>query len=162
MLSDSFRVIEEDDIVYRVECKMVRKGAVQVDIGANPSTGEGEAGEEAEPEAQVDDGSYEVIDVVDCCRLEPTNYDKKGYITHIKEYMKAVKERLKDRNPDRVPIFEKAAATYVKKIVENFSKFDFYVGENMDPEAMTVLYETCEDGKTFMIYWKDGLRAEKY
>lgn len=160
MLSDSFRAQEEDDIVYRVECKMIKKGAVQVDIGANPTTGEGEGDEDAgEP---VEDGSYEVIDVVDCFRLENTVFDKKGYMAHIKEYMKAVKAHLADKNPDRIPVFEKAAATYVKKILENFSKYDFYTGENMNPEAMVVLYETSADGKTFMIYWKDGLRAEKY
>jgi len=160
MLSDSFKVQEEDDIVYRVECRMVKKGAVQVNIGANPATGDGEGCDEtAEP---VEDGSYEAIDVVDCCRLENTFFDKKGYMGHIKEYMKTVKTHLAEKNPDRVPVFEKAAASYVKKILESFSKYDFYTGESMDPEAMVVLYETNDDGKSYMIYWKDGLRAEKY
>lgn len=159
MLSDSFKAQEEDDIVYRVECKMIKKGAVQVDIGANPATGDGEGDEDAaEP---VEDGTYEVIDVVDCFRLENTVFDKKGYMAHIKEYMRAVKANLAEKNPDRVPVFEKAAAAYVKKVLENFSQYDFYTGENMNPEAMVVLYEE-KDGKTYMIYWKDGLRAEKY
>lgn len=161
MLSDAFKVEELDDIVLRVECHMVKKGAVQVDIGANPATGEGEAGAEDAGEA-VEDGSYEVIDVVDSCRLEPTSFDKKSYMTHIKEYMKAIKKRLEESNPSRVPIFEKGAATYVKKVLENFDKYDFYTGENMDPEAMTVLYETTADDKTYMIFWKDGLKAQKY
>lgn len=162
MLSDSFKVEEVDDIIYRVECKMVKKGAVQVDIGANPATGDGEGCDDEAVAEAVDDGSYEVIDVVDCCRLEPTGYDKKSYMGHIKEYMKNIKKRLEESNPGRLPIFEKGAATYVKKVLENFSKYDFYTGENMDPEAMTVLYETTDDGKSYMLFWKDGLKAQKY
>lgn len=163
MLSDSFKIVEEDDVMLRVECRMIKKGAVQVDIGANPAQGgEGcEADEDAVTEA-VDDGSYEVIDVVDCCRLEPTGFDKKSYMLHLKDYMKAVKAKLLEKNPERVPIFEKAAQTYAKKILENFSKYDFYMGENMDAEAMSVLYEENADGKTYMLYWKDGLHAQKY
>lgn len=130
-----------------------------MDIGANPATGDGEGGDA--PEEAVDDSSYEVIDVVDAFRLESTVYDKKAYMAHIKEYMKAVKGYLQERKPERVPIFEKAAATYVKKILENFSNYGFFTGENCNPEGMTVLYEE-KDGKTYMIYWKDGLRAEKY
>lgn len=103
-----------------------------------------------------------MIDVVDACRLETTVFDKKGYMAHIKEYMKAVKGHLQAKKPERVPIFEKAAATYVKKILESFSKYGFFTGENMNPEGMTVLYEEADDGKTYMIYWKDGLKAEKY
>lgn len=141
---------------------MIKKGAVQVDIGANPATGDGEGCDDDAAAEPVDDGSYEVIDVVDCCRLEPTSFDKKSYMTHIKEYMKAIKKRLEESNPARVAVFEKGAATYVKKVLENFDKYEFYTGENMDPEAMTVLYETAADGKTYMIFWKDGVKAQKY
>lgn len=139
---------------------MIKKGAIQVDIGANPTTGGGEGGDE--PEEAVDDSSYEVIDVVDACRLEMTNFDKKSYMLHIKDYMKAIKAHLEKKKPERVPVFEKAAAQYVKKILENFGKYGFYTGENMNPEGMTILYEENADGKSYMIYWKDGLKAEKY
>lgn len=159
LLSDSFKIQEEDDVVYRVECHNIKKGAIQVNIGANPATGEGEGCDEAEE--AVEDGSYEVIDVVDACRLESTVFDKKSYMAHIKDYMKAIKAHLQAKKPDRVPIFEKAAAAYVKKILENFSQYTFYTGENMNPEGMAVLYEEV-DGKAFMTFWKDGLKAEKY
>jgi hypothetical protein len=158
LLSDSFIVKEVDDVVYRVECRLVKKGNVEIDIGANPATGEGE-----EPaEEAVEDGSYEVIDVVDALRLESTAYDKKSYMAHIKEYMKAIKNYLQENKPDRVAAFEKGAVAYVKKVLENFSKYGFFTGESCDPEAMTVLYEEADDGKTYMIYWKDGLKAQKY
>lgn len=139
---------------------MVRKGAVQVDIGANPTEGGGEGCDE--PEEAVEDGSYEVIDVVDACRLEMTCFNKKSYMAHIKDYMKAIKGYLSEKKPERVPIFEKAAAGYVKKILENFDKFGFYTGENMGPDSMTVLYEENAEGKSYMIYWKDGLKGTKY
>ena len=161
-MSDSFKLQEVDDIVYKVECKMIKKGAVKVDIGANPTSGGGEGCDDEETVEQVDDSSYEVIDVVDCCRLEQTNFDKKSYMAHIKEYMKAIKKKLEDKNPERIPIFEKAAANYVKTLLGNFNDYEFYTGENMDPEGMAIIYQTTEDGKSYMIFWKDGLRAEKY
>ena len=67
-----------------------------------------------------------------------------------------------DRNPERVPKFEEAAKAYVMKVVGNFDKYGFFTGESCNPEAMTVLYEEAGDGKTYMIYWKDGLKAQKY
>jgi hypothetical protein len=39
--------------------------------------------------------------------------------------MKAVKTELAKTNPDRVPIFEKKASEYAKKIVANFKDYEF-------------------------------------
>lgn len=83
-------------------------------------------------------------------------------MAYIKEYMKAIQAYLQSKKPERLPIFEKGAAGYVKKVLGNFSNYGFFTGENMNPEGMTVLYEEAADGKTYMIYWKDGLKAEKY
>lgn len=136
---------------------MIIKGAVKVDIGANASA-EGEDADEG-----VDDGSCQVNDVVDSFRLEQTSFDKKSYLTYIKGYMKAVKAKLEESNPSRVTIFEKGAQTYVKKILENFGDYEFYTGDSMDPEAMVVPMGYRENGTTpYLIYWKDGVRAEKY
>lgn len=156
-MSDSYAKKEIDDVVYEVDCKMVTKGAVQVNIGANASA-EGE-----DDDGGVDDSSYQVIDVVDSFRLEQTSFDKKGFLTCIKAYMKAIKAKLEEKNPDRIAIFEKGAQTYVKKILENFGDYDFYTGDSMDPEAMVLPLGYREDGTTpYLVYWKDGLRAEKY
>lgn len=46
--------------------------------------------------------------------------------------MKSIKEKLAASNPERVPIFEKKAAEYAKKIIANFKDYDFYVGESLD------------------------------
>ena len=45
--------------------------------------------------------------------------------------MKAVKAHLQSTNPDRVPIFEKKAAEFAKKVVGNFKDYEFYTGESM-------------------------------
>lgn len=85
----------------------------EVDIGANPSAEDGGADD-------VESSSQTVNNVVYSFRLTETSFDKKSYMTYIKGYMKAVKGKLAESNPDRVPDFEKKAATLVKKIITNF------------------------------------------
>lgn len=72
--------------------------------------------------------------------------------------MKAVKAHLAATNPDRIPIFEKNAATFAKKCVHpllrcsarqltrilcrvlgNFKDYEFYTGESMNPDGMIAL-----------------------
>ena len=159
LCSDSFNVKEVDGIVYEVECKNLTKGPVSVNIGANPTTGEGEEVEDA-GEA-VDDSAVVVNDVVDAFRLEETPFDKKSYMTYLKGYIKSLRTKIEASNPSRVPEFEAAAQNYAKKILGNFDNYRFYQGENMDPEAMVCLLESRGD-KEYMIYWKDGLKTQKY
>lgn len=137
---------------------MVTKGAIQVNIGANPSA----EGEDAD-EAPADDGSYQVNNVIDAFNLEQTSFDKKSFLTYIKGYLKVLKARIEERNPAGVAEFEKNAQGYVKKMLDKFADFEFYTGESMNPEAMVIAMGYREDGKTpYLIYWKDGMRAEKY
>lgn len=62
--------------------------------------------------------------------------------------MKAVKAKLETTNPERVPVFEKAAAGFAKKVVGNFKNYEFYTGESMDTEGMVALLDYREDGVT--------------
>lgn len=39
--------------------------------------------------------------------------------------MKAVKEKLQETKPDRVPEFEKGAQGFAKKVVANFKDYEF-------------------------------------
>lgn len=127
-----------------------------VDIGANPSAEGGAEDEGADSTAQT------VNNVVYSFRLSPTNFDKKSYMTYIKGYMKALKSKLNETAPERVPIFEKNATTLVKKILGNFKDYEFYVGENMDPEGMVALLNYREDGVTpYFTFFKDGLKEQK-
>jgi len=133
-------------------------------IGANPSA---EEGEEA-----LDDGSTQVNNVVHSFRLQSTAFDKKTYLTYLKGYMKAVKAKLQEKNPDRVAAFETGAAAFAKKIVAGFKDYEFYTGEGMNPEGMVALlnYRVSQNcmpiltGKTdravpdcFPAYQEDGV-----
>lgn len=61
IISDTYNLVDKDDVVFEVDCKKVTKGAESFDIGANPSAEEAEEG--------LDDGAKQVIDVVDSFRL---------------------------------------------------------------------------------------------
>ncbi|KAI0035996.1 translationally controlled tumor-associated [Vararia minispora EC-137] len=155
MFSDAFPIKEIDDIAFEVDCQLVtvKKGA-DVDIGANPSTEEAEEG--------VEEGSEQVNNIVHSFRLQSTSFDKKSYLTHLKDYMKAVKAQLQESNPDRVAAFEKGAQAFAKKIVANFKDFEFYVGESMNPDGMVALLNYRADGITpYFTFWKDGLKEIK-
>jgi len=149
-------IIEINDILYEVNCKMVQvKGGVDVNIGANPSAEEAEEG--------MDDSDIKTVNrIIDAFRLQETSFDKKSYMTYIKGYMKKLKEKLKELNSERVSVFEEKAPGAVKKIIENFKDYEFYIGESMDTEGMVALLNYREDGVTpFFTFFKDGLKTER-
>ncbi|KAH8152403.1 uncharacterized protein LAJ45_03243 [Morchella importuna] len=157
MISDAYDMKLVDDVVYEVDCTMVtiKKGA-DVDIGANASA------EEASEE--LEDGSETVNNVCHSFRLQPTSYDKKSYLGHLKTYMKTVKAKLVENGaaPEEVTTFEKGAQAFAKKIVANFKDYEFLVGESMDINGMVPLLNYREDGSTpFIIFWKHGMKEEK-
>ncbi|WFD38788.1 uncharacterized protein MJAP1_001752 [Malassezia japonica] len=154
MVSDGFKLKEVDDVVYEVDASMIVVQEGDVDIGGNPS-----AEEQAEA---LENGAEQVIDIVHSFRLQSTSFDKKSYLTYLKSYMKSIKTKLQESNPERVPIFEKKAAEFAKKIVTNFKDYEFFTGESMDPDGMVALLNYREDGVTpFLIFWKDGLNETK-
>lgn len=126
-----------------------------IDIGANPSAEGGD-------DEGADESTQTVNNVVYSFRLTPSSFDKKSYMGYIKGYMKALKTKLNETNPERVAVFEKNATTLVKKILGNFKDYEFYVGESMDPDGMVALLNYREDGVTpFFTFFKDGLKEEK-
>jgi hypothetical protein len=123
--------------------------AYSPDIGANPSAEDG--GDEG-----AEDTTSTVINVVNNFRLNETSFDKKSYLGHLKQYMKAVKEKMKARNASEEEIkeFETGAQTFAKKVVGSFKDWEFYTGESMDPDGMIVLMNYREDGSTpFCCFW---------
>jgi len=152
LFSDAFPVKEVDNIVYEVDCQMiVVKAGADIDIGANPSA--------EDQEEALEDGAAQVNNVIHSFRLQSTSFDKKSYLTYLKAYMKAVKEKL---DPANVAAFEKGAAAYAKKIVANFKDFEFYTGESMNPDGMVALLNYREDGVTpYFTFWKDGAKKVK-
>jgi len=155
MFSDAFPLKAVEDIVYEVDCQMITvKAGADVDIGANPS--------QEEREEALEDGTTQTNNVVHSFRLQKTTFDKKSYLTYLKGYMKTVKAKLAETNPERIEAFEKGAAAYAKKIVANFKDFEFFTGESMNPEGMIALLNYREDGITpYFTFWKDGLKEIK-
>ncbi|KAJ8481970.1 hypothetical protein ONZ51_g5674 [Trametes cubensis] len=153
MFSDAFPIKEVDDIVLQVIYPRPINTDL-VDPGANPSA--------EEQEESLEEGAQTVNNVVYSFRLQSTQFDKKSYLTYLKGYMKAVKQHLQETKPDRVEAFEKGAQAFAKKIVANFKDFEFYTGENMNPDGMVALLNYREDGVTpYFTFWKDGLKEVK-
>lgn len=70
IISDTYNLKEIEDVVYEVDCKMVTKGGVEVNIGANASA--------EEQEDALDEQTEQVIDVVDGFRMTKMEFgDKK-------------------------------------------------------------------------------------
>ncbi|SCV05685.1 LANO_0H12926g1_1 [Lachancea nothofagi CBS 11611] len=154
LLSDAYDLKLVDGVIYEANCDMVKVGGDNVDIGANPSS---EGGDE-----DVEEGTEMVNNVVHSFRLQQTAFDKKSFLTYIKGYMKEIKNKLQETNPDEISTFEKGAQAYVKKVVGSFKDWEFFTGESMDPDGMLVLLNYREDGTTpFVAIWKHGAEEEK-
>ncbi|KAF2845937.1 translationally controlled tumor protein-like protein [Plenodomus tracheiphilus IPT5] len=156
IISDSYDLKEVDGVVYEADCKKINVGGESFDTGGNASAEEQEEG--------VEDTVEQKIDVVYSFRLNETGFDKKGYLTYLKGYMKSVKAALEKEGADAAAIkdFETKAGAYAKKIIGNFKDYEFYTGESMDPDGMIVLLNYREDGTTpYVTVWKHGLKEIK-
>lgn len=154
MFSDAFPMKEIDGVAFEVDCQMIILKEGDVDIGANPSS--------EEQDEALENGASTVNNVVHSFRLQSTVFDKKAYLSHLKGYMKAVTEHLTKAKPDAVPEFKTKANDFAKKIVANFKDYEFYTGENMNPDGMVALLNYREDGVTpYFTFWKHGLKEVK-
>ncbi|KAG1892404.1 translationally controlled tumor-associated [Suillus subluteus] len=155
MFSDAFPMKKVDDIAYEVDCQMIVVGNDNVDIGANPSA--------EEQEETLEEGQSKVNNVVHSFRLQATTYDKKQYLSHLKEYMKAVTKKLEEKgDAAAVPAFKAKANDFAKKVVGKFKDYEFYTGENMNPEGMVALLNYRDDGVTpYFTFWMHGLKEVK-
>ncbi|KAG2367334.1 Mss4-like protein [Suillus spraguei] len=151
MFSDAFPMKEVGGVAYEVDCQMIVFKEGDVDIGANPSAEEQEEALEA--------GATTVNNIVHSFRLQSTTFNKKDYLTHLKGYMKTVKDKLEVKDRDE---FQAKANEFAKKIVGNFKNYEFYTGEAMNPEGMVALLDYREDGVTpYFTFWKHGLKQVK-
>ncbi|KAL4326378.1 hypothetical protein GQ457_11G010570 [Hibiscus cannabinus] len=138
LLSDSFQCKEiENGMLWEVEGKWVVQGAVNVDIGANPSA---EGGDEDEG---VDDQAVKVVDIVDTFRLqEQPAFDKKQFVTFMKRYIKNLTPKLE---PEKQEAFKKNIEGATKYLLSKLKDLQFFVGESMH-----------DDGSLVFAYYKDG------
>ncbi|XP_022068796.1 translationally-controlled tumor protein homolog [Acanthochromis polyacanthus] len=157
MFSDIYKITEtQSGLFLEVEGKNVSRNEDFDDalIGANASAEEVQESNES--------STVSGIDIVLNHNLRETSFDKKGYQTYIKDYMKTIKAKLQESEADRVEGFITTAPAGVKSILGNFKNFQFFTGESMNPDGAVGLLDYREDGITpYMIFFKDGLEMEK-
>lgn len=157
MFSDIYKIKEsENGMLIEVEGKMVSRTEDIDDslIGGNASA-------EIQDEG-CESSTVSGIDIILNHKLQETSFTKESYKGYIKDYMKAIKAKLEETNPDRVKPFMAGAQGEIKKIMGNMKNFQFFTGESMNPEGMVGLLDFREDGITpFMTFFKDGLEIEK-
>ncbi|KAK4273431.1 hypothetical protein QN277_021835 [Acacia crassicarpa] len=154
LLSDSFPYKEiENGMLWEVEGKWVVKGAVNVDIGANPSAEGGE-------DEGVDDQAVKVVDIVDTFRLqEQPAFDKKQFVGFMKKYIKLLTPKLE---PEKQELFKKHIEGATKYLLSKLSDLQFFVGESMHDDG-TVVFAYYKEGATdpTFIYLAYGLKEIK-
>ncbi|XP_059437617.1 translationally-controlled tumor protein homolog [Corylus avellana] len=155
LLSDSFPYKEiENGILWEVEGKWVVQGAVDVNIGANPSA---EGGDEDEG---VDDQTVKVVDIVDTFRLqEQPTFDKKQFVTYMKRYIKSLAAKL---DPEQQVVFKKHIEGATKYLLSKLSDLQFFIGESLHEDCCLVFayYKEGATDPTF-IYLAHGLKEVK-
>lgn len=155
LLSDSFPYKEiQNGMLWEVEGKWVFQGAVNVDIGANPSA---EGGDDDEG---VDDQAVKVVDIADTFRLqEQPAFDKKQFVTFMKRYIKLLTPKLE---AEKQELFKKNIEGATKFLLSKLSDLQFFVGESMQDDAGLVLayYKEGATDPTFL-YFAYGLKEVK-
>jgi len=147
-----------DGCIYEVSGQNIRvDGGIDDSlIGGNASAEDGAIG--------TDDTAATGINIIMTHKLVETQFDKKSFKGYIKDYFKKIMTVLKDEGKDDdLKVFKKGAQEAMKHILESFKEWQFYTGENMDPEAGIVLGNYREDGVTpYFWYFKHGLKEEKF
>ncbi|KAF2316845.1 hypothetical protein GH714_042186 [Hevea brasiliensis] len=148
LLSDSFPYKEiENGMLWEVEGKWVVQGAIDVDIGANPSA---EGGEEDEG---VDDQAVKVVDIVDTFRLqEQPAFDKKQFVTYMKRYIKLLTPKLE---PEKQELFKKHIEGATKFLLSKLIDLQFF------SDYVELVLQLCgesmhDDGSLVFAYYKEG------
>jgi hypothetical protein len=157
LASDSYPTKVVDDIAIEIEGKLITVSNTIDDkmIGGNASAEEAGEG--------TDDATESKINVVHSHQLVETQFDKKSCLAYLKGYLKRIEKKLEENDPGRVEAFKAGAQKFVKdRVLANFSNWQFFTGERMDPDAMVVLMDYREDGITpYFVLFKDGLIEEK-
>ncbi|GAU29369.1 hypothetical protein TSUD_31760 [Trifolium subterraneum] len=143
LLSDSFPYKEiENGLLWEVEGKWVVQGAVDVDIGANPSAEGGE-------DEGVDDQAVK----------EQPAFDKKQFVTFMKRYIKLLTPKLEGEKQE---LFKKHIEGATKYLLPKLKDLQFFVGESMHDDG-SLVFAYYKDGATdpTFIYFAYGLKEIK-
>lgn len=157
LLTDTFKVEElNGGVILKVKAKMTtEKTNVSDDMFGGNASAEG-----VDADGGGDDDGKSGINIVLAHRLMEYALKKKDYMTHIKEYIGKVKERISEEFPDQMDIFVKESQNFVKSLIGEYKEWTFYCGESMDPDGMLVMVK-WEGTDPYIYYFKHGLEAEK-
>ncbi|KAF2352839.1 Translationally controlled tumor protein [Trinorchestia longiramus] len=158
MFTDTYPMEEIADAFYMVKGKNVTIGAEDIQIdGANPSA-------EETPDEGGDSTATSGVDVALYMRLQETGFpSKKDFLLYLKGYLKTLKEKLQESQPDAVdklPNIQKP----LLEILKNFKDLQFFTGESMNPDGMIAImdYKEIDGEERPVIYFpKYGLLEEK-
>ncbi|CAA3007066.1 translationally-controlled tumor homolog [Olea europaea subsp. europaea] len=141
-------------MLWEVEGKWVVQGAIDVNIGANPSA------EGADADEVVDDQVVKVVDIVDTFRLqEQPAYDKKQFVAYVKKYIKNLTPKL---DSEKQELFKKHIEGATKFLLPKLKDLQFFVGESMHDDG-TIVFAYYKDGATdpTFLYFAYGLKEVK-
>ncbi|KAK3763786.1 hypothetical protein RRG08_065749 [Elysia crispata] len=131
-------------------------------IGGNASA---EEPQEVGAEESTESGCNVVLDN----RLKATGFGtKKEYHAYVKDYLKALLAKKKEKDPDAdYSKWQQEASASFKKALQNFGEFEFFTGESADPAGMIPLMEwKVPEGETdevpYVWFYKEGLKEEKF
>lgn len=158
MFSDIYKIKETNNgLCFEVDGKTVSRREGDIDDSLFGGNASAECQEEGAEGVTVSG-----VDIVLNHHLQETCFTKDAFKQYIKDYLKRVKAHLEENCPERVKPFMTGAAEKVKEILGNFKNYQFYTGENMNPDGMVALLDYREDGVTpFLTFFKDGLEIEK-
>lgn len=155
LFSDTYPMELINGVVYKVKGKLTTE-SFDIDdklIGGNASAeGGGDEG--------ADSTSKQGIDVIMSSRLVEFTLPKKDYMSHIKDYMKAVKGKLEESNSPDKDMFQKNVQDFIKDVLTNFNDYQLFCGESMKPDGMLALVKWDEE-TPYIYFFKQGLLAEK-
>ncbi|KAJ4836644.1 hypothetical protein Tsubulata_036531 [Turnera subulata] len=155
LLSDSFPYEEiENGMLWEVKGKwVVEEGAMDFNIGANPSAEGGE-------DEGVDDQAVKVVDIISTFRLqEQPTFDKKQFVTYMKRYIKLLTPKL---DAEKQELFKKHIEGATKYLLSKIKELQFFVGESMQDDASMVFayYKEGATDPTFL-YFAYGMKELK-
>jgi hypothetical protein len=171
LVSDAFKqqpIVWNDETlegVFMVKSKLVAKGGADIDIGAGNAFGGG-----AEDEGP-DDSVETVNNLVDAdtgFNYLLLSYSKAELKADLKEWMKALRKKLKAKGTDPEILktkFVPQATAFSNFLVKNFDNLEIYMPTSNQPvpEASLVIgYYEGEDSTPSFVFFEMGLEEEKY
>lgn len=159
MFTDAHKNKLIDGCYYEVETKNV---TVSNDI--DPSLlGANAAQDGTEEDESVVSSATSGLDVVVYNKLQNFPLEKKAFQSYFKGYLKRIIDAKKEdgATEDEIKEWQGNMLKLFTKIKDNFSDYEFYVGESFDTKATYGILWWKTDNDAVMIFVKDGLKETK-